>query len=95
MVRYRGARRDEPGLPAHEFYQSQAVVNATRFSVCTVEDFDRFLNRRQVTESARDKRHVVVDRFRKTYDRKGVASLLGLLKELVAATDAQRWALAV
>ena len=68
MVRYRGAGRDEPGVPAHEFHQSQAVVNAACFSVRAVEDFDRFLNRREVPESARDKRHVVVDRFRNTYN---------------------------
>jgi hypothetical protein len=43
-------------MSAHEFHKRQAVVNAMRFSVRAVEEFDSFLNRCETTESARDKR---------------------------------------
>ncbi len=67
-VRYRGAGCDEPGVPAHEFHESQAVVNTARFRVRAVENSDRFLNRGEVTESTRHKCYVVVHRFRDTYN---------------------------
>jgi hypothetical protein len=53
--------------------------------VCAVENFDRFLNRSEVTERARYKRYVVVHRFWDTYHRERVASLPGFSKERVAA----------
>src|SRR6516164_3006945 len=85
LVRYRGAGCDEPGVPAHQFHEGQAVVNTPRFRVCAVENLNRFLNRCEVTESARHKRHVVVYRFRDAYYRKRMTSLPGFLKERVAA----------
>src|SRR6516164_8251629 len=85
LVRYRGAGCDEPGVPAHQFHEGQAVVNTPRFRVCAVENLNRFLNRCEVTESARHKRHVVVYRFRDAYYRERMTSLPGFLKERVAA----------
>ena len=72
-------------MPAHELHQSQAVVDAARFSMGAVEYFDGFLDRGEVTESACNEGHVVIDRLRNAHDRKWVGPALSLLKELVAA----------
>src|SRR5262245_24508230 len=85
MVRYRGAGRDEAGMPAHELYQSHAVMDATRFGMRALENFGRFLNGSEISVTARDNSHVVIDRFRNTHHRKGVTAAPGLLKQLLTA----------
>jgi hypothetical protein len=71
-------------VPAHEFHETQAIVNTARFGVRAVDNLHGFLNRSEVAESARHKRYVVVHRFRDAYDRERMTSLPGFLKERVA-----------
>src|SRR5262249_327659 len=86
LVRYRGAGHDKAGMPAHELYQSHAVVHTARFGMRGLENFGRFLNRGEMAETARNKGHVVIDCFRNAYDGKGVTGARGLLKKLLSPT---------
>ncbi len=71
-------------MTAHQLHQGDAVVDAVRFGVGTVEDFRCFLDRREVAEGARDEGHVVVDGLGDADHRQGVVAPLGFLEQVLA-----------
>jgi len=76
---------DEPGVPAHEFDQGNAVFDAVDLGMSGVDDAAGFIDGGEIAEGSRHEADIVVDGFWNPDDGEGIAPLAGGFVELEGA----------